>query len=419
MAFCTATSIAALARATQVLHLNHLLPIGGAILALALPTMAQSLKELRLKDGRVLVGKVSVKGDKLDVSTGSGNFTVAQTDVAATRSGEQLLRDLRKKAKTSGNSAFAHLNLAKLAREYGLTNEMWRHLDQAIAKLAAASKASTQPNNPTAKRLQDFLSQLGPEVLPRKLHQAPLTKRIQKLLRLVPANTSVSRAAAIEELMVREPGADQYLRQEARRNSNQRQRIAALSALQRRKNNGNHRFVLRTTVLDPSQKVRDATINLCKQSVQADDIQYMASGLAHSSPKVRIRTAEALGKIGHQQAIPLLAKAAPYAASGLAKSDNSQTRAHVAFIKQQAYIRDFDVEVASAAFVADPKVDALISGSVLDVTVTGVYEVRTILTSYRKALKQLTKRDPGPDPSVWSQWVAALPKPPKPVQTGK
>lgn len=419
MAFCTRTSIAALARATQVLHLNHLMPITGTVLALALPAMAQSLKELRLKDGRVLVGKVSVKGDKLDVTTDSGNFTVAQTDVASSRSGEQLLRDLRKKAKTSGNSAFAHLNLAKLAREYGLTNEMWRHLDKTIEQLAEASKAATRPTSPTTKRLQDFLSQLGPEILPRKLHQAPLTKRMQKLLRLVPSNTTRSRAAAIEELMVREPGADQYLRQEARRNSNQRQRIAALSALQRRKGNGNHRFVLRTTVLDPSQKVRDATINLCKKTVQADDIQYMASGLAHSNPKVRIRTAEALGKIGHRQAIPLLAKAGPYAASGLAKSDSSQTRAHVAFINQQAYIRDFDVEVASAAFVADPKVDALISGSVLDVTVIGVHEVRTIVASYRKALKHLTTHDPGADPRTWREWVAKLPPPPKPAQTGK
>ena len=59
------------------------------------------------------------------------------------------------------------------------------------------------------------------------------------------------------------------------------------------------------------------------------------------------------------------------------------------------------------------------SGSVLDVTVAGVYEVRTIIKSYRKALKQLTNKDPGKDPRLWGEWLAKLPPEPKPVETGK
>lgn len=53
---------------------------------------------------------------------------------------------------------------------------------------------------------------------------------------------------------------------------------------------------------------------------------------------------------------------------------NSQTlsvvnkgRGHVAVINQTAYVRDFDVEVAQAAFIADPKVDVIQDGLVLDV----------------------------------------------------
>src|SRR5690606_30459413 len=184
------------------------------------------------------------------------------------------------------------------------------------------------------------------ELLPRTLRQAPLEKRVLAMLRLVPANIIASRAAAIEELLVREPGADQYLRQQARRNSNERQRIAALAALQRRKVSGNDRFVLRTAVFDTSKKVRATAVDLGKVTVQADDIAYMAGGLANSNAKVRVRTAEALGNLGHNAAVELLVKAGPYAASGLAAAggDGSQTRAHVAFLNQQAYIRDFDVE---------------------------------------------------------------------------
>ena len=410
MAFCMAS---------QVLRPSRLLTACSVALILGMPVAAQDVTRLFLKDGRVLVGKVASKGDNYEVTTLDGSVTVAMRDVTRTHKRAKLLELLRAKAKTSGDSAFAHLNLAKVAREYGLTTEVWRHLDKAIKHLSeqTASNASC----PVQKRLRDFLAQLEPELLPRTLRQAPLEKRVKQLLRLVPKNVIVSRAAAIEELLVREPGADQYLRQQGRRNSNERQRIAALAALQRRKVAGNDRFVLRTTVFDRSNRVREAAINISKPTIEASDIVYMAGGLANKHAKVRVRTAEALADLGHREAVNLLVKAGPHAATGLAVAggDGSKTRAHVAFLNQQAYIRDFDVEVAQAAFIADPKVDVLHSGSVLDVTVAGVYEVRTIIKSYRKALKQLTNKDPGKDPRLWGEWLAKLPLAPKPVETGK
>lgn len=428
MAFCIAAQSAFRAR---------ILPLTAAVL-LAAATTSQDVTELRLKDGRVVVGKVAARGDNYEVTTQDGSLTIAQSDVLDRRSSEDLLEALRKKAKTSGDSAFAHLNLAKQAREYGLEREMWRLLDKTLDKLAEESAggnqtttepsamvnaaAASQPrNNPVERRLRDFLAQLEPELLPRSLRQAPLDKRITAMLRLLPANTIISRAAAIEELMVREPNADQYLRQQARRNPNERQRIAALTALQRRKVTGNDRFVLRTTVLDASKRVRSAAIDIGKPTVAADDITYMAAGLAHSNAKVRVRTAEALGELGHDAAINLLVKAGPHAATGLAApgGDGPQTRAHVAFLNQQAYIRDFDVEVAQSAFIADPRVDVLQSGSVLDVTVAGVYEVRTILKAYRVALQQLTNQDPGADPRLWGEWLNKLAPAVKPAATGK
>src|SRR5690606_29431370 len=46
----------------------------------------------------------------------------------------------------------------------------------------------------------------------------------------------------------------------------------------------------------------------------------------------------------------------------------NRERGHVAVINQTSYIRDFDVEVAQAAFIADPKMDVIQDGIVLDVT---------------------------------------------------
>jgi hypothetical protein len=391
----------------------------GAALALAVPTAAQGVKELRLKDGRVLVGEARLRGETWQVETHDGTVTVAEKDVERLRDQRDLQTALKEKAKASGDSAFAHLNLAQVARDYGLEPEMWRHLDKAIAALPANEK-TCQPSA-VERRLRDFLAQLEPELLPRSVRQAPASKRIKSMLNMCHAATKPGKLAAIEELMVREPNADQLLRTHARRNGNFRQRIAALSALQRRKTNGNDLFVLRTTVLDRNKKVRAAAAEIGKPAITADAVTYMAGGLGHSNAKVRVRTAEAMGQLGHAAAIDLLVKAGPHAATGLrrAANDTGASRGHIAFLKQQAYIRDFDVEVAQASFIADPKVDVLQSGAVLDATVVGVTEIRRIVYAYRDALKLLSGRDPGVDPRRWSSWAESLPDPSKPVTTGK
>ena len=83
-------------------------------------------------------------------------------------------------------------------------------------------------------------------------------------------------------------------------------------------------------------------------------------------------------------------------------------RAHAAFITQQAYIRDFDVEVAQSSFIADPKVDALTYGSVLDVRVGAVVTQRIqIVGSLRRAISKLEGADPGDDVAKWEAWLAA------------
>ena len=404
-------------KTAKVLTPRGLLQLIVATLALNLPAAAQELMELRLKDGRVLVGKVAKKGDTMEVRTHDGNVMVAASDISKSRKKSDLMKAFRALAKKSGSTMYAHINLAKSARDYGLEQEMWRQLDQAIDELKA-QKAGLS-GGPLERRLRDFLAQLEPELLDRKLRQAPLQKRVIAMLRQFHAGTKPGKAAALQELLVREPNADQDLRQQARHRTNERQRIAALEALQRRRITGNERFVLRTTVLDRSKKVRQAAVAIGKPSIKASDITYMASGLAHSNPTVRIRTAQALGDLGHRDAIELLVKAGPFAATGLAAAgDGGQARGHIAFLRQTSYVRDFDVEVASAAFVADPKIDVLQSGAVLDVTVAGVSQVRTIIKVYRSALKQLATEDPGHDPRRWAEWLATLTPPAKAAQTG-
>ena len=375
-------------------------------LTLLLATGARA-DELRLLDGRVITGQVVKKGDTYEVTNHDGTVLVPVAEVARLTSTAELRQKLAEQAQTAGDSMFAQLHLAMQARATGLEPELWRHLDRA---LAARGQVDPEAAPGLQRRLSDFLAQLEPEVLPRRHRTAKTAVRVHQLLEARRADASPGRVAAIEELLVREPGADQDLRSEARRNSSPIRRVLALAALQRRGLAGNDRFVLRTAVLDGNQDVRTAAAAISRPGLQTDDVAYLATGLTHQNGKIRVRTAEALGELGHPAAIKLLVMAGPQAAAGLAAGGGADgVRAHIAIVQQQAYIRDFDVEVASAAFIADPKIDVLQSGSVLDVTVVGVVEIRTIVRSYRLALKQLTQRDPGENPSDWAVWFGKLP----------
>jgi len=408
-------------------------------IAIATATSAASADEVRLDDGRVLIGKVVVKKvdgkEMLEVTTYDG-VVVVPRDTAEWIPDDQLRIKLADRARTAGSTAFAHLQLAIDARAYGLEPELWRHLGRAITLQseagtgtvgkdgAAVDAPAADPQAAAAReslqrRIEDFLAQLEPELLPRKWRSAGTKVRVHKLLEQLRAEDPPAQAAAIEELLVREPNADADLRTEARANTNERRRIAALSALLRRAGPGNEPFVLRTTIVDGHGAVRQAAADLIRDRGRATDaaIHYLAPGLMHSNAKVRVRTAEAFAALGNAEAVKVLVLAGPNAGKALAAADQG-VRGHVAFLNQQAYIRDFDVEVASAAFIADPKVDVLQSGTVLDVTVAGVFEERVIVRAYHQALKKLARSDPGADPRAWPTWLANLqPAPPVPAPT--
>jgi len=386
-----------------------------ALLAVLVPTRLAHADELKLDDGRVLVGKVVERGDTYEVTTHDGVVVVQKAKVVQLTTDAKLREKLAERARTAGNTPFAHLQLAMDARDYGLEPELWRHLDAVVEALPSNPANADETTRGLRRRCDEFLAQLEREILPRKFRSAPTAARVHELLDRLRTDTGAGRAAAIEALLVREPNADQHLRTEARQNGSPRRRIGALSALQRRELAGNDRFVLRTSVLDNDADVRRSAIELVRGHDDAAAVAYLAPGLLHGNSKVRVRTAEAFADLGHADAVKMLVLAGPNAGKALASAD-SGIRAHVAFLNQQAYIRDFDVEVAQAAFIADPKIGVLTSGVVLDVTNHGVYEEIVIVRAWQKALKDLTKSDPGPNPRMWATWLANL-QPQSPTPT--
>ncbi|MCA8952247.1 MAG: hypothetical protein KDE27_22240 [Planctomycetes bacterium] len=389
------------------------------LLAAAVPCACTAMlraDEVRLDDGRVLVGKVVHKtADQVyEVETRDGLVVVPEAKVLQIRTDAELRVKLAEAKESSGDTPFSFLQLAIDARSYGLEPEMWRYLEIAIQKQNRLEEQQ-QANDALSRRITEFLARLEPEIMPLRWRSADTSTRVHQLVQQVRLTNKLARELAIRELLAREANADAALRREARRNTLPYRRVAALEALAQRARNEQargqdqqFRFVLRTMILDGDEDVRNAAARIAREHGQVTEeaIHYLAGGLVHQLGKVRVRTAEAFANLGHPAAIADLVAAGPSAGAGLAAAGGTGTRAHIAIVSQQAYIRDFDVEVAQAAFIADPKVDVLQSGTVLDVTVAGVFEERTIARAYRRALKQLAGADPGADPMRWRNWLA-------------
>ena len=69
-------------------------------------------------------------------------------------------------------------------------------------------------------------------------------------------------------------------------------------------------------------------------------------------------------------------------------------RANISVINQTAYIKDFNVEVATASFIADPEVDVIQDGVVLDVRPTISYDRKYITLDLQPTVAELVRPIP-------------------------
>ena len=398
------------------------------ILCTTLLPMALLADEVRLKDGRVLVGSTRKVGNTLLIKTRDATVRVPLADVVRIRTDEELREELRDMAsRGAAGSAHGQLGLAKTARGWGLERELWKHLGAALYL--------SKENPAVLRRSRAFMATLEPELLPRKWRDARPEVRVRELLYRLRGRVPAAKAAALEELLVRGPGPafDQALRTRARRASKPEQRVLAIRALARRgfepnRVSSNERFVYRSAILDGRQAVRESAMEIARENGrELRAMRYLAPGLGHSNGKFRIRTAEAFGRLKDLAALPLLVDAGPKAGVALRRGGlpGGATRAHMAVLTQTSYIRDFDVEVAQAAIIANPVVGVIQSGTVLDVTVMAVTTHRNhILRSYRDAIREISGDDPGADPKRWKEWLekrtqAKTPKDKAAPETGK
>ena len=129
----------------------------------------------------------------------------------------------------------------------------------------------------------------------------------------------------------------------------------------------------------------------------------VARAMESSHHRVRTQAAEALGNMGYPSAVePLMARLAAVQGAG----EHNVPHSYIFVGTQFAYIQDFKVEVAQFQAAADPEVNILVQGNVLEAGVHGVKEVQftTEGRAIRSALEKLTGADPGNTNRAWLRW---------------
>lgn len=186
-------------------------------------------------------------------------------------------------------------------------------------------------------------------------------------------------------------------------------RIRALAALGlRRMAAGSEVKALVTrALLDGSTQVRKECA-LALRDARDDAVALpVLRALGSRTAAVRENAIEALGTLNSPAAVePLIARLGALASAPGGSGAWKAPAAHIFVGKQFAYLQDFDVEVAQGAAVADPQVNTLVEGAVLDVRVIGVSEMTVAVESrkIRSALKELTGANPGDTSRAWLAW---------------
>lgn len=160
-------------------------------------------------------------------------------------------------------------------------------------------------------------------------------------------------------------------------------------------------------VFDSSLDVRDEAIFALRDARDPAACGAVVRALAGPSGKMRARAAEALGRMGYREAVePLIAvllAAAPAPSGG---GSGGPVRANFYSGLSTAYVKDYDLEIAQGASVANPIVEMLTSGVVFDVGVAGTSSIPVAIEAWDTALAltRLTGQRFGTNGSEWQKW---------------
>ena len=154
--------------------------------------------------------------------------------------------------------------------------------------------------------------------------------------------------------------------------------------------------------------------------------------LGSSSTAVRSNAAEALGQMGYREAVaPLFTHLKTVDALAQSGGGYHPPAANIFVGRQISYVQDYDVEVAQNSAIADPIINTIIEGAVLDVRVLAITQskIASEKAAVRTALGRLTGANPGHTTAAWTRWwdehgaewtaSASPPSPSTPMSPGR
>lgn len=272
--------------------------------------------------------------------------------------------------------------------EEGLLAESLAELDEVLAR---------DPDQSTA------LALLARRDIPVALPKAG-SETLDSFVRTAASAGPAVRELAIERLAAATeiPGLLERLEQELVVQSPRRRAFATL-ALRRIFPGHAVKGLIGRVVLDPSDDVRAGAALALRDVGDEGVILPIVRALDSKHDIVRTNAAEALGAIGIPAAVEPLVSHLAALQSG---AGGRRPHANISVLTQMAYIQDFDVEVAAGAAIADPQVNVLTEGFVLDAAVIGTTEYVQVTerATVRRSLARLTGAKVGSSNQAWLDW---------------
>jgi hypothetical protein len=344
---------------------------------------------LHMADGRVMRVMARAVEDGWEIQRGKEWVLLPAEFVARVATEREIFAEARelergvKKDDLTGRVAYADW----LAEE-GLLAESLAEIDEVLAR------------DPDQRAARALLAQREIVVaLPRLASDS-----LDSFLRTAASAGPAVRELAIERLVAATevPGILERLEQELVVQSPRRRSFATL-ALRRIFPGQAVKGLIGRAVLDPSDDVR-AGAALALRDVGDDGVILpIVRALDSKHDVVRTNAAEALGAIGVAEAVEPLVGHLAALQSG---SGGRRPHAHISVLTQMAYVQDFDVEVAQGAAIADPQINVLTEGFVLDAAVIGTTEYIHVTerATVRRSLAQLTGAKVGKSSQAWLDW---------------
>ena len=346
---------------------------------------------LHLTDGGVLRARARTVDGRWEIQKGIDWVTLPAGAV------ERAVpeRDLVRRAKTlerelRGLDPVRRVAFAAWLLDQGLRAEALVQLDRVLA---------ADPEHEAARAL------LGRGEIPVQLPSVDAPAGVAALVAVGARSGPVGRELAAQRLMAAPeiPGLRECLLGELVASSPKRRSFATL-ALRRVMPGQEVRPLLSRAVLDASADVRRGA-SLALGAV--DDpavIVPVVRVLGSQNPRVRQNAINALGTMRYAAAVePLYTHLVNLQRGGAAARP---PRSNVFVGRQLAYVQDFDVEVAQGQAIADPVINVVTEGAVLEAAVTGVYHyvVQNERAAVRRALTTLTGAAPGNTTAAWKKW---------------